>query len=159
MDISAALGTDSSHHDLLGFGSPDKETRENPFNMSRQSSSQDTLRVNGSPSPAKPTNNGLSSAPTASRPSHFRSATHGAPIRASHDLPRPAWHSPQGRRRFSLTLRRHHADDDDDGDDRNFRDDGEFRSVNIINLLGMDMLDELRMRRLQEGFLLLLERY
>ena len=40
-----------------------------------------------------------------------------------------------------------------------FDDDGEFRSQNIFMLLGMDMLDELRLLRLQEGFLKLLEQY
>ena len=44
-------------------------------------------------------------------------------------------------------------------DIRTFEDDGEFRSGNIFNLLGMDMLDEPRLRRMQEGFLKLLERY
>ena len=40
-----------------------------------------------------------------------------------------------------------------------FEDDGEFRSNNIFHLLGMDRLDELRLLRMQEGFLKLLERY
>lgn len=44
-------------------------------------------------------------------------------------------------------------------EERPFEDDGKFRSQNLINLLGMDMLDELRLLRMQEGFLKLLERY
>ena len=48
---------------------------------------------------------------------------------------------------------------DDEEDVQTFRDDGEFRSRNIFMLLGMDMLDELRLLRLQEGFLKLLEQY
>ena len=46
-----------------------------------------------------------------------------------------------------------------DEDIRAFGDDGRFRSHNIFNLLGMDMLDELRLLRMQEGFLKLLEQY
>lgn len=55
----------------------------------------------------------------------------------------------------------HASVNDEGGDDgiRTFEDDGEFRSENIFNLLGMDMLDELRFLRMQEGFLKLLERY
>lgn len=62
------------------------------------------------------------------------------------------------------------AEDDDDSEswseesgseheDSGFRDDGEFRSWNIFNLLGRDTLDELRLLRMQEGFLKLLEQY
>lgn len=40
-----------------------------------------------------------------------------------------------------------------------FRDDGDFRSRNIFTLLGMNMLDELRLLRMQEGFFKLLEQY
>ena len=46
-----------------------------------------------------------------------------------------------------------------DHDIRTFEDDGEFGTGNIFNLLGMDMLDDLRLLRMQEGFLKLLERY
>lgn len=49
--------------------------------------------------------------------------------------------------------------DDDEEDMWTFRDDGEFCSQNVFNLLGMDMLDELRLLRMQEGFLKLLEQY
>ena len=45
------------------------------------------------------------------------------------------------------------------GDAPPFEDDGEFRSRNIFTLLGMDKLDELRLLRMQEGFLKLLEQY
>ena len=38
-------------------------------------------------------------------------------------------------------------------------DDGESRSRNVFNLLGMNMLDEPRLLRIQEGFLKLLEQY
>ena len=48
---------------------------------------------------------------------------------------------------------------DSDHEDSGFRDDGEFRSWNVFNLLGMDALDELRLLRMQEGFLKLLEQY
>ena len=61
-------------------------------------------------------------------------------------------------------------DDNDEGDFlsdlgngepdfKTFRDDGEFRSRNIFTLLGMDMLDEIRLLRMQEGFLKLLEQF
>ena len=46
-----------------------------------------------------------------------------------------------------------------DEDVRAFEDDGRFRSNNIFNLLGTDMLDEMRLLRMQEGFLKLLEQY
>lgn len=48
---------------------------------------------------------------------------------------------------------------DDEPDFKTFRDDGEFRSRNIFMLLGMDMLDDIRLLRMQEGFLKLLEQY
>ncbi|CAF9914988.1 hypothetical protein IMSHALPRED_002301 [Imshaugia aleurites] len=48
---------------------------------------------------------------------------------------------------------------DDEKNESTFRDDGEFRSRNIFNLLGMDKLDEPRLLRMQEGFLKLLEQY
>ena len=50
-------------------------------------------------------------------------------------------------------------DDSDDDDAPSFKDDGEFRSQNVFRLLGMDRLDELRLLRMQEGFLKLLEQY
>ena len=54
----------------------------------------------------------------------------------------------------------HHSKASGDDDDiRTFEDDGEFRVGNVFNLLGMDMLDELRLLRMQQGFLKLLERY
>lgn len=40
-----------------------------------------------------------------------------------------------------------------------FSDDGAFRSRNVFMLLGMDMLDDIRLLRMQEGFLKLLEQY
>ena len=51
--------------------------------------------------------------------------------------------------------------DDEGGNDdiRTFEDDGEFQAGNIFDLLGMDMLDDLRLLRMKEGFLKLLERY
>lgn len=52
-----------------------------------------------------------------------------------------------------------HSDAPIEEDTRPFEDDGKFRSRNILNLLGMDELDELRLLRMQEGFLKLLERY
>ena len=52
-----------------------------------------------------------------------------------------------------------HSDAPVEEDIQPFEDDGKFRSRNLINLLGMDMLDELRLLRMQEGFLKLLERY
>lgn len=52
-----------------------------------------------------------------------------------------------------------HSDAPVEENTRSFEDDGKFRSENILNLLGMDMLDELRLLRMQEGFLKLLERY
>ena len=50
-------------------------------------------------------------------------------------------------------------EEDSDEDNQSFEDDGDCRSRNIFTLLGMDQLDELRLLRMQEGFLKLLEQY
>ena len=48
---------------------------------------------------------------------------------------------------------------DGEGNIARFSDDGEFRSGNVFMLLGMDKLDDIRLLRMQEGFLKLLEQY
>lgn len=47
----------------------------------------------------------------------------------------------------------------DGSDFKTFEDDGEFRSQNVFMLLGMDMLDDMRLLRMQEGFLKLLQQF
>lgn len=137
MDISAALASEPSRHatqhDLLGLSSPDKEEqRRNPFNSSRQSSSQDISRQDTlPPTPSAPgTPSRLPSSPNkpTTRPSASRSHTAGQ-SRTSLDLPtRSPWHahahshshSERRRRRFSLTFRRRSdraASDEEDGDE------------------------------------------
>ncbi|KAI7450891.1 hypothetical protein KC368_g4357 [Hortaea werneckii] len=107
MDISAAYASaPPAHHDLLGMSSPTNNTAGNPFNMSRQSSSQDvrpddqTLSPPRRKSESSPTR--ASKKETVSRPRQFRSRT-----RLSYDVPRTTWQSPrENRRRFSFAVRR-----------------------------------------------------
>ncbi|KAK0266825.1 Phosphatidylinositol 4-kinase LSB6 [Friedmanniomyces endolithicus] len=149
MDISAALASEPSRrntpHDLLGMSSPDmEEQRRNPFNSSRQSSSQDISRQDTLPptpsAPGTPSRILGSPGKPVTRPSASRSNTAGQ-TRTSLDLPtRSPWHghahshshshshSERRRRRFSLTFRRRgdrdasdEEDDDGDGDE----DDGD----------------------------------
>lgn len=117
MDISAARGEIPKHVDLLGITSP-RESRENPFNHSRQNSDQDIQTAASSPTMRKKE---LSA--SAPRPGAFRSRTGG---RASFDAARSLFSSSptaERRRRFSLTIGRTRrgaswddGDDEDDGD-------------------------------------------
>lgn len=124
MDISAAYDAadDAEGGDLLGMSSPirDREAARNPFNHSRQNSSQDVVRRPELSSPslaakefASPASLQPSSA--AIRPSAVRSRT-----RMSSDVPRVSWQSPalpERRRRFSFAALRGKLDgEDDDGD-------------------------------------------
>ncbi|KAK4541631.1 hypothetical protein LTR36_007775 [Oleoguttula mirabilis] len=127
MDISAAHASAPAliSHDLLGMSSPTKRSTENPFNMSRQTSSQDTRPDHQSLSPPHghkelpPASSTLSPA-NESRPAPSRSRAGRG--RMSYDAPRAAWHSPtsERRRRFSFGVRRGSgfSDDglDEDGD-------------------------------------------
>ncbi|KAK0939190.1 Phosphatidylinositol 4-kinase LSB6 [Friedmanniomyces endolithicus] len=152
MDISAALASEPSRrttpHDLLGMSSPDmEEQRRNPFNSSRQSSSQDISRQDTLPptpsAPGTPSRILGSPGKPVTRPSASRSNTAGQ-TRTSLDLPtRSPWHghahshshshshSERRRRRFSLTFRRRgdrdaESDEDDDGDGDEDDGDGDL---------------------------------
>lgn len=114
MDISAARGEPPKHVDLLGLSSP-RESRENPFNHSRQGSDQDIDTA--ASSPTMRTKELSASAP---RPTAYRSRTGGG--RASYDVARSLFSSSpvERRRRFSLNIgrsRRTTSWDDDDEDD------------------------------------------
>jgi len=146
MDISAALASEPSRrttqHDLLGMSPPDKEDqRRNPFNSSRQSSSQDISRQDTMPTtpstPGTPSRTPGSPGKPVTRPSASRSNTAGQ-SRTSLDIPpRSPWHghahshshSERRRRRFSLTFRRRGdrdaSDEDGDGDEDEDDDDGD----------------------------------
>ena len=126
MDISAAHASvpQPKHPDLLGISSPTERT-DNPFNHSRQNSSQD---IHTALSPPNDTaNKELTSTPlhstSAPRPGHFRSRTSG---RTSYESPRSILQSSptERRRRFSFGVGRGLGsripswshEDDDDGD-------------------------------------------
>lgn len=99
MDISAAYASEPPHtHDLLGMSSPTKgTTAENPFNVSRQHSSQDVRPEEQSLSPP------LDKTERSTRPA--RNWRHRP--RLSYDVPRTTWQSPkESRRRFSFAVRR-----------------------------------------------------
>lgn len=126
MDISAAYGSaPAASHDLLNMSSPTKRSSDNPFNMSRQSSSLD-VRPEQQTLPPPLRQKGLTPAASspnpanASRPAPSRSRTGGG--RMSYDAPRALWQSPgsERRRRFSFAVRRGSgfSDDglDEDGD-------------------------------------------
>ncbi|KAH9815745.1 Phosphatidylinositol 3- and 4-kinase [Teratosphaeria destructans] len=117
MDISAAHASmPTMSHDLLGFSSPTQDQAENPFNISRQSSSQDVKRLSLEPSTPPKEVSSPTDVRSAVRPGHFRSRTGGG--RLSYDVPRAARQSPrEHKRRFSLAARRTHGPDDgEDGD-------------------------------------------
>ncbi|KXL47711.1 hypothetical protein M433DRAFT_152674 [Acidomyces richmondensis BFW] len=123
MDISAAHASEPAHlsNDLLGLNSPTRENGDNPFNLSRQTSSQDVRPEEQSLSPPivhkEPQ---IQSSRSARRPGYLRSHTGAG--RMSFDASRAIWQSPsERRRRFSLNLGRARAqmlEDglDDDGD-------------------------------------------
>lgn len=124
MDISAAYASAPPvNHDLLGIGTPDREPGENPFNHSRQNSS-DTVpqaQAHKSAELLSPTHSfELASStrpPVSSRPDPRRSRT-GQP-RLSYDMPRKMWQNPsERRRRFSFAHRRsaQFNDEEDEGD-------------------------------------------
>lgn len=124
MDISAAYGSAPSkpQPDLLGFGggTPDHEQNENPFNQSRQNSSDLIPQIRQSNADI-PLAQSLDVPPSASllgrdRPVALRSSTI-CPPRMSYDVPstRRAWN--QGKRRSSFTVRRIALGDDDDDED------------------------------------------
>ena len=122
MDISAAHQPPSKHSDLLGAISPPSNPRPNPFNHSRQNSSQDIHAEPASPTAAKEMSTAAFQSASEPRPRAYRSKTMG---RASLDTPRSFMHSPsERRRRFSFTVGRAFGaranilgdSDDEDGD-------------------------------------------
>ncbi|KAK5724059.1 Phosphatidylinositol 4-kinase LSB6 [Elasticomyces elasticus] len=132
MDISAALSSERERGDkqidLLGLSSPDKDSRPNPFNMSRESSSQDISRSADVPStPPRTQSDSAFQTPSRvpgsmARPTHTRSATTQLHPRVSGEVPRAAWQqspSAERRRRFSFSFRRPSSDagGEEDGDD------------------------------------------
>lgn len=120
MDISAAYASaPPANHDLLGIN-PDLElTQQNPFNHSRQNSS-DTVpqaQMKKSAELLSPTHSfdlqASARPPASKRPDHRRSRT-GQP-RLSYDVPRMMWENPsERRRRFSFAHRRSGQFDDED---------------------------------------------
>ncbi|KAK5700540.1 Phosphatidylinositol 4-kinase LSB6 [Elasticomyces elasticus] len=137
MDISAALSSDRERGDkqidLLGLSSPDKDSRQNPFNMSRESSSQDISRSADTPStpPRNAQPNTTFQTPSrvpgsSARPSHTRSATTQLHSRVEGEVPRAAWQEPSAerRRRFSFSFRR--ASTDADGEEDEDEGDGDL---------------------------------
>ena len=124
MDISSARASAPAarHNDLIGMSSPPQERRENPFNHSRQNSSQDIHAGPDSPTTTKESSSAAHYSASAPRPGAFRTRTAG---RDSYDAPRSIFTSPsERRRRFSITLGRAFGSrisswgigDDDDGD-------------------------------------------
>jgi hypothetical protein len=121
MDISAAYASAPAkpQPDLLGFG-PDLEANENPFNSSRQNSS-DTIPQIRQAGPELGMAHSLDVPASASllgtqRPVALRSSTTNQP-RMSYDVPstRRPWHH-AGKRRSSFTVRRIALGEDDDED-------------------------------------------
>lgn len=125
MDISAAYASAPAHPqvDLLGLGAPtsDREVSENPFNHSRQNSSDLVPQIRQSPaevSLAQSYDASSSSTRLAlQRPSAPRSTTMAQP-RMSYDPPstRRAWERESGKRRSSFAVRRVFGDEDDEGE-------------------------------------------
>lgn len=124
MDISAAYASapPKPQPDLLGFGgaAPDLDQNENPFNQSRQNSSDVIPQIRQSNADT-PLASSLDVPPSASllggqRPAALRSSTI-CPPRMSYDVPstRRAWN--HGKRRSSFTVRRIALGDDDDDED------------------------------------------
>ncbi|EMC96374.1 hypothetical protein BAUCODRAFT_472794 [Baudoinia panamericana UAMH 10762] len=122
MDISAAHSSEPAlSHDILGLSSPSHNRTENPFNHSRQNSSQD-VRLDGevvtSSSPHKELTSSTSHLPpTSTRPGHLRSFTSRpvAKSRVSYEIPRtPDRRSAERRRRFSFAVRRSSGFDEQD---------------------------------------------
>ena len=123
----ASLPAANGAFDLLGQDDGDmgarqsEDQRSNPFNNSRQDSSQEVPTLS-SPAPNKETDPSTPASAPAPRPRHFRSHTGHA--RLSLDTPSylrsPATASSGRRRRFSLTLQRglsRTATWDDDGEE------------------------------------------
>lgn len=122
MDISAAYASAPAkpQPDLLGFA-PELEAGENPFNSSRQNSS-DTIPQIRQSGPELGLAQSLDVPASASllgnqRPVALRSSTVNQP-RMSYDVPstRRPWHQ-AGKRRSSFTVRRIALGDDDDDED------------------------------------------
>lgn len=123
MDISAAYGSsNAAQPDLLGLSSPSQDRRDNPFNHSRQNSSQDIHAGASSPTMTKELSSAAIHSSSAPRPGAFRTRTLG---RNSYDVPRSMINSPpERRRRFSFTVGRAFGNrisswadgDDEDGD-------------------------------------------
>lgn len=124
MDISAAHASEPAHVSNAPprLTSPTRDSGENPFNLSRQTSSQDVRPENQNLSPPMAHKEPLNlSSRKAARPGHFRS--HTSAERMSFDAPRAIWQSPsERRRRFSLNLGRARAQMPEDGLD----DDGDL---------------------------------
>lgn len=126
MDISAAYASapTKSQVDLLGLGgpTPDREPSANPFNHSRQNSSELVPQVQKASTdlPMAQSYDAQQSASTRlgapSRPSALRSTTVGQP-RMSYDVPssKRVWDT--GKRRSSFAVRRAFGEDSDDEGD------------------------------------------
>ncbi|KAK5175493.1 Phosphatidylinositol 4-kinase LSB6 [Saxophila tyrrhenica] len=121
MDISAAYASApaTSKLDLLGMTSPPAKPRDNPFNHSRQNSSQSIHAEPKSPATNKELSLAALHSASAPRPGAYRSRTAG---RVSLDTPRSLLqgHSPsERRRRFSFAVARGFGmrdGDEEDGD-------------------------------------------